>query len=128
MASMSSLAKSSALMTAGTLVSRVLGLVKTVLLTAAIGLAIGGAADAFDVANKVPNNLYMLLAGGILNAVLVPQIVRASKQADGGADYINRLLTLSILLLAGFTAIATLAAPILVPFTPAPRGTPTRSR
>ncbi|PMD04799.1 murein biosynthesis integral membrane protein MurJ [Brevibacterium paucivorans] len=114
MASMSSLAKSSALMTAGTLVSRVLGLVKTVLLTAAIGLAIGGAADAFDVANKVPNNLYMLLAGGILNAVLVPQIVRASKQADGGADYINRLLTLSILLLAGFTAIATLAAPLLV--------------
>ena len=98
MASMSSLAKSSALMTAGTLVSRVLGLVKTVLLTAAIGLAIGGAADAFDVANKVPNNLYMLLAGGILNAVLVPQIVRASKQADGGAVSYTHLTLPTILL------------------------------
>lgn len=114
MATLASLARSSALMTAGTLVSRVLGLVKTMLLTAAIGLAIGGAADAFDVANKVPNNLYMLLAGGVLNAVLVPQIVRASKRDDGGVDYINRLLTLSVLLLAILTAIATLAAPLLV--------------
>ena len=111
---MSSLAKSSAVMTLGTLVSRVLGLVKAMLLATAIGVTIGGAADAFDVANKVPNNLYMLLAGGILNAVLVPQIVRAAKQPDGGKDFTDRLLTLTIGLLAVFTMLATLAAPLLV--------------
>ena len=77
-------------MGAGTLVSRVLGLAKTILLTVAIGVTIGGAADAFDVANKIPNNLYMLLAGGVLNAVLVPQIVRAAEQPDGGKDYTDR--------------------------------------
>ena len=76
-------------MGAGTLVSRILGLAKTMLLTVAIGVTIGGAADAFDVANKIPNNLYMLLAGGVLNAVLVPQIVRAAEQPDGGKDYLS---------------------------------------
>ncbi|MFB9777761.1 murein biosynthesis integral membrane protein MurJ [Brevibacterium otitidis] len=110
---LNSLAKSSAVMTAGTLVSRVLGFVKAGTLIAAIGVT-GGAADAFDVANKVPNNLYMLLAGGILNAVLVPQIVRATRRADGGRDFTNRLLTLTILVLFGVTFVATAAAPLLV--------------
>ncbi len=109
-----SLAKSSAIMAAGTLVSRVLGLVKTMLLLTAIGVTVGGTADAFDVANKIPNNLYMLLAGGVLNAVLVPQIVRATKQPDGGRDFTNRLLTLSITLLLIFTGLATLCAPALI--------------
>ena len=110
----SSLAKSSAVMTAGTLASRILGFVKTMLLATAIGVTIGGAADAFDVANKVPNNLYMLLAGGVLNAVLVPQIVRATRRSDGGRDFTNRLLTLTLVLLLGVTVIATLCAPLLV--------------
>lgn len=69
-------------MTAGTLTSRILGLVKASLLAMAIGVT-AVQADAFDVANKVPNTLYMLLAGGVVNAVLVPQLVRASKRKDG---------------------------------------------
>ena len=64
MSSFSSLAKSSAIMTAGTLTSRVLGLVKASLLATAIGVT-AVQADAFDIANKVPNTLYMLLAGGV---------------------------------------------------------------
>lgn len=113
-ARLSSLARSSAVMTAGTLISRVLGFVKAMLLATAIGVTAGGAADAFDVANKVPNNLYMLLAGGVLNAVLVPQIIRAAKRPDGGQDFVNRLLTLAVMVLAGVTVLATLAAPLLV--------------
>ena len=50
-------------MTAGTLTSRILGFVKAALLAAAIGVT-AVQADAFDVANKVPNTLYMLLACG----------------------------------------------------------------
>ncbi|WP_193071026.1 murein biosynthesis integral membrane protein MurJ [Brevibacterium sp. FME37] len=113
MSKLSSLAKSSAIMTAGTLTSRILGLVKAFLLAMAIGVT-AVQADAFDVANKVPNTLYMLLAGGVVNAVLVPQLVRASKRKDGGQDYTNRLLTLSFLILAAVGLIATLAAPLLV--------------
>jgi len=111
--SFSSLARSSAIMTAGTMTSRVLGFVKASMLAMAIGVT-AVQADAFDIANKVPNTLYMLLAGGVVNAVLVPQIVRASKREDGGADFTSRLLTLSFLLLAGVSIIATAAAPLLV--------------
>ncbi|GAA1997948.1 murein biosynthesis integral membrane protein MurJ [Brevibacterium samyangense] len=111
---LASLAKSSAVMTAGTLVSRILGFAKTMLLATAIGVTVGGAADAFDIANKVPNNLYMLLAGGVLNAVLVPQIVRATKQPDGGREFTNRLLTLAMGLMLLVTVIATACAPFLV--------------
>lgn len=111
---LSSLARSSAVMTAGTLTSRILGFVKATLLATAIGVTVGGAADAFDVANKVPNNLYMLLAGGVLNAVLVPQIIRAAKRPDGGEDFVNRLLTLAVMVLGAVTVLATLAAPLLV--------------
>ena len=100
-------------MSAGTLISRILGLVKASLLAMAIGVNFVQA-DAFDVANKVPNTLYMLLAGGVVNAVLVPQLVRASKRKDGGQDYTNRLLTLSFLILGGVSIVATVAAPLLV--------------
>jgi putative peptidoglycan lipid II flippase len=111
--SFSSLARSSAIMTAGTMTSRVLGFVKASMLATAIGVNFVQA-DAFDVANKVPNTLYMLLAGGVVNAVLVPQIVRASKREDGGEDFTNRLLTLSFLILGVVTIVATAAAPLLV--------------
>src|SRR5690625_6188609 len=75
------LAGSAAVMFAGTLTSRVLGLVRSALLIAAI-YTLGGAADAFAVANKLPNIIYMLLAGGVLNAVLVPQIVRSEEHTS----------------------------------------------
>ncbi|PFG39795.1 murein biosynthesis integral membrane protein MurJ [Georgenia soli] len=108
-------AGSSAVMFAGTLVSRVLGMVKSpLLLGAAIGINFG-AANAFSVANKLPNLIYMLIAGGVLNAVLVPQIVRAIRNdADRGQAYVNRLLTLAMVGLGSVTVLLTLAAPLLV--------------
>ena len=59
--------------------------------------------------------LYILLAGGVFNAVLVPQLVRAMKHdADGGEAYTNRIITLAGLFLAGMTAVLVLAAPLLM--------------
>jgi putative peptidoglycan lipid II flippase len=107
-----SLGRAAALMASGTMVSRVLGLVRMVLLLGVIGTALAG--DAFQVANTLPNQVYILLAGGVLNAILVPQIVKASKAADGGRDFVNRLLTLCFLLLALSTLVMTAAAPFLV--------------
>lgn len=115
-----SMAGSSAAMAAGTIVSRILGFGKVMMLAMAIGVTVGGAADAFDVANKIPNTLYMLLAGGVLNAVLVPQIVSKSKESDGGQDFINRLLTLALIILAALTLVAILCAPLLIRIYSAP--------
>ena len=68
-------ARSSAIMAAGTLVSRILGFVKTILLTVAIG-SLSTVGDVFETANTLPNLIYVLVAGGVFNAVLVPQIIR----------------------------------------------------
>jgi putative peptidoglycan lipid II flippase len=108
-----SVAKSSLLMAGGTITSRVLGFARTVVLALTIGVTTD-AADAFGVANQLPNNVYAIIAGGVLSAVLVPQIVKARSHKDGGLGYIDRLLTLAIVVFAVVTIVATVAAPFLI--------------
>lgn len=84
-----------------------------ILLGAAVGLTTP-AANAFDVANKMPNTFWLLIMGGLSAAVFVPAIVKASKtSADNGAAFINKLITLSGVVLLGATALLTLAAPLV---------------
>ena len=109
-------ARSSAIMAAGTLVSRFLGFGKTWMLGTALGLG-STVNDTFINANNLPNLIFLLVAGGVFNAVLVPQIIKASKAPDRGADYISRLLTLAVLVLLGLTALVTLAAPWVIELT-----------
>jgi len=108
-----SVLRSSLIMASGTVFSRVLGIVRAIMLAATIGVTTN-AADAFGVANQLPNNVYAIIVGGVLNAVLVPQIVRARLHSDGGKAYIDRLLTLAITVFGVITIITTLAAPLLV--------------
>jgi putative peptidoglycan lipid II flippase len=108
-----SVLKSSLIMASGTVFSRALGIIRAILLAATIGVTTN-AADAFGVANQLPNNVYAIIVGGVLNAVLVPQIVKAKSHLDGGKAYIDRLLTLAIVIFGGLTVITTLAAPLLV--------------
>lgn len=107
-----SVARASALMAAGSMVSRVLGLVRQSLLTSVVAAA--SAANAFAVANTLPNYVYMLLSAGILNAVLIPQITKAMKRDDGGQEFVDRIVTVSLALIAFTTLLATFFAPFLV--------------
>ncbi|QCB96059.1 murein biosynthesis integral membrane protein MurJ [Arthrobacter sp. PAMC25564] len=109
-------ARSSAIMAAGTLVSRFLGFGKTWMLGAALGLG-STVNDTFINANNLPNLIFLLVAGGVFNAVLVPQIIKASKAPDRGADYISRLLTLAVLVLLTLTLLVTLLAPWVIELT-----------
>mgnify|MGYP002743711449 FL=1 len=113
--SKSTVARSSMVMFLGTLASRVLGLVRSpILIGAVIGMS-SPAANAFDTANKLPNLLYMIIVGGLVNAVLVPSIVRATKESeDEGVAFLNKLITLSIVFLGGVTLVLTLASPLVV--------------
>lgn len=107
-----SLGKSSLLMASGTAVSRGLGLIRNILLVAVLG-ATGLTADAFDVANKIPNILYAMIAGGVLNAVIVPQVTRAYR-AKNGDEQVDKLLTFSATILLALTLICTAGATIIV--------------
>lgn len=110
---MASVGRASALLASGTFVSRILGFAKAWLLVQAIG-AVSFAGDAYATATLVPNSVYAIIAQGILNAVLVPQIVRASINPDGGRAYINKLVTLGMVIFATVAIVATLLSPVLI--------------
>ncbi|MFG2841774.1 murein biosynthesis integral membrane protein MurJ [Kitasatospora sp. NPDC048296] len=108
-----SLLNSSAIMAAGTLVSRGTGFLRTMVIAGAIGIAVMG--DSYNAANTLPTLLYILIGGGALNAVFVPQLVRSMKNdEDGGTAYASRLLTLVMVGLGGVVFLAVLGAPLLV--------------
>ncbi|MGW7381128.1 murein biosynthesis integral membrane protein MurJ [Streptomyces sp. NPDC054794] len=107
------LLRSSALMAAGTVVSRATGLIRQVLQAAALGT--GLLATTYNQANTVPTSLYFLLIGGALNSVLVPQLVRArAEDPDGGAAFEQRLVTLVLCVLGVGSVLATWAAPEII--------------
>ncbi|MER7970638.1 murein biosynthesis integral membrane protein MurJ [Streptomyces sp. NPDC096080] len=107
------LLKSSAVMAAGTMVSRLTGFIRSALIVSALGIGLLG--DTFQVAYQLPTMIYILTVGGGLNSVFVPQLVRAMKDdEDGGEAYANRLLTLVMVALGTLTAAAMFAAPLLV--------------
>lgn len=101
-------ARASVLMASGTMVSRVLGLVRTTLLVACLGTA--EASNAFNTANTLPNNIYALLSGGLLTAVLIPQITKAMERPDDGPEVVDRLITLCLLAILAVALAATVLA------------------
>ncbi|NSC22714.1 murein biosynthesis integral membrane protein MurJ [Streptomyces albus subsp. chlorinus] len=108
------LLKSSAIMAAGTMVSRLTGFIKSALIVAALG-GVGLLGDSYQLAITLPTMIYILTVGGGLNSVFVPQLVRAMKEDDdGGEAFANRLLTLVTVILGGLAVLAVFAAPLLV--------------
>lgn len=107
-----SMGRSSLVMASGTAVSRGLGLVRNIMLVAVVG-ATGPIADAFDIANKVPNILFAIIAGGMLNAVIVPQVMRAYRSPNS-QEYLDKLITLAGTFLLVITVAFTLGASAMV--------------
>ncbi|MEY3383159.1 MAG: hypothetical protein RLZZ17_897, partial [Actinomycetota bacterium] len=104
--------RSSALMAAGTLISRITGFIRNILIVALLGTSLLG--DTYNVGNTMPNILYNLILGGALTAVFLPQIVRAAKDPDGGSLFISKLVTLMMSILVAITVIAMIAAPLFL--------------
>lgn len=109
----SGLARASTLIAAGTLVSRITGLVRTIVLVTAIG-AIGQASDAFGIANQLPSTVLALISTGLLTGVIVPRVVSVSAQEDGGRLFLPKLLTVWASILFVATALSMLTAPWMV--------------
>ena len=107
-----SIGRASVMIGAGTLVSRVTGLLRSIVLVTAIGTAMAG--DAFVVANQLPNAIFLIVSMGILTGVIVPQIVAAGRSDDGGEAFISKLITLGAVVLLAITVIAVACAPLLV--------------
>lgn len=109
-----SLMASSRTMAVASLVSRVTGFLRSLVLVAALGIGVGEVADAYNLANTLPNMVYELLLGGVLTSVIIPVLVFAQhSDADHGVAYTQRLLSIATASLGGATVLAVLAAPVL---------------
>ncbi|WP_081283393.1 murein biosynthesis integral membrane protein MurJ [Mycobacterium asiaticum] len=95
-----------------TLISRLTGFARIVLLAAILGAALS---SSFSVANQLPNLVAALVLEATFTAIFVPVLARAEQDdPDGGANFVRRLVTLATTLLIIATALSVLAAPLLV--------------
>lgn len=100
-------------MAAGTLASRITGVFRDIALVAAIGT--GVFSDTYSVANSIPNIIYILIAGGAINAVFIPALVRHMEDDDDqGKQFTDQLLTLVGLVLLGIVVLTVLIADLIV--------------
>jgi putative peptidoglycan lipid II flippase len=106
-------ARSTAILSAGTLISRLLGLAREQLFALTLGAS--AQTDAFNIAFRIPNLLRDLFAEGALSAAFIPAYSRADHEsAERGFDLARRLLTLLALVLTLICALAIVAAPWIV--------------
>jgi len=104
--------RASGIMALGTIISRITGFIRGILIVAVLGTTL--LADTYNVANTMPNILYNLLVGGALTAIFIPQLVRSFDHEDGGDGFASRLVTTISLILLVLVAIGVYFAPALV--------------
>jgi putative peptidoglycan lipid II flippase len=95
-----------------TLVSRLTGFARIVLLATILGAALS---SAFSVAYQLPNLIAALVLEATFTAIFVPVLARAERDdPDGGEGFVRRLVTLATTLLLITTAVSVASAPLLV--------------
>jgi putative peptidoglycan lipid II flippase len=105
----SGLLRANAAVAAGTLASRLTGLLRVALLVSVIDAVL---ADSYNTANNVPNVIYELVLGGVLTATLVPMFTEHVVHRDERAT--DAVVSVGVLVLAALTIVGTVAAPLIV--------------
>jgi putative peptidoglycan lipid II flippase len=97
-----------------TLLSRLLGFVRDMVLARLFGASV--AADAFFVAFRIPNLFRELLAEGTMSAAFVPVFTEklATGDRDGAWALASRVFTLLLMILVAVVALGVAAAPLVV--------------
>jgi putative peptidoglycan lipid II flippase len=110
------LVRSTAAMAVGTALSRLTGFLRVAAMAFALGVAESRLADAYTVANNIPNIVYELILGGVLTSVFVPVFVHqmARRSVDQARRSAQAVMTVTFLVLLAVTVIGILAAPWIV--------------
>jgi putative peptidoglycan lipid II flippase len=112
------IARGAALIAGLTVISRLLGLVRTLVFSQTVGAGCLG--TAYVTANQVPNLIYELVLGGALTSAMVPVLARSAERAASDAAERERvsqitaaLLTWSVIILVPLTLIVLAAAGVI---------------
>lgn len=103
------------LMASGSIVSRILGVVRNALLA----LCVAGsspASTAFNTANTLPNLIFQLLSGGLITSILIPQLTKAMRRDEDSREAVDALLTATLMAVLAVTVVSTVAAAPLIAF------------
>jgi putative peptidoglycan lipid II flippase len=108
--------RNTAVMSAGTALSRITGFLRLAAMTYALGITESRLADAYNVANTTPNIIYELALGGILTSVVVPVLVEWLQLhgREAAWDVARRLISLAVVTLTAVALIGIIAAPWIV--------------
>ena len=109
-----SLARGAAIITVATLVSRVTGFVRVVVVAGAMGTTF--LANTYQTANTAPNLMFELLAAGVLTSIFVPTFVEylVKDEREEGWHAANVLTTVALVGLTILAVVLALAAPLIM--------------
>ncbi len=109
-----SIIKSTSIISLGTLSSRILGFIRDIILAKLLGT--GFRADAFFVAQKIPNLFRDLVGEGATNAAVVPVLAeyRDKKDPQEFWRFVSIVFTLGLILLSVITILGIILAPWVV--------------
>ncbi len=112
------LGRSTAAMTAGTVISRATGVVRLAVLVATLGATETRFTDSYNLANSAPNILYELVLGGVITAVFVPVFVELLQKEgrDRAWSDLSGIVNWSLLVLAALAVLGVAAAPWIAEF------------
>jgi putative peptidoglycan lipid II flippase len=115
---LSRLARATALMTFGTVLSRLTGVIRLAAIAAALGVVESKLPDTYNLANTVPNIIYELVLGGVLTSVFVPVFVEllANEGRERAWSVASAILNVSLVVLTAITVLGILAAPFIARF------------
>ncbi len=114
----SSLARSTALMTLGTVLSRVTGVLRLAVLAGVLGIAESRLPDAYNLANTVPNILYELLLGAVVASLFVPLFVEIleKEERDKAWEVFSAIINVSLLAITAIAVVGVLLSPLIAEF------------
>jgi putative peptidoglycan lipid II flippase len=107
--------RATGVMAVGTALSRVTGVIRIVVLAYALGTSTH-LADAYNLANTLPNIIHDIVLGGVLSATFIPVFVQrlTTRTDDEAWDAISAVTTVTLIVMAAASVLFLLLAPLLI--------------
>ena len=111
----STVGRATAVMAVGTTLSRLTGVVRIVALAYALGTSTR-LADAYNLANTIPNIIHDIVLGGVVSATFIPVFVQrlTTKSDDESWDAISAVTSVTLIVIAAASVVFVLLTPFII--------------